>query len=174
MKKNIFWFLFILTALILAYQNCSSQSEPVGGEGRTETFPAQSSAALNQSEYLSLAFGPWNELDEFPHQVDLKTGVFLSETDNKCLLEQDHQRILEILDASKVCMERPSGEQYCTAQFVFPYANLEVVSNSEVLSWNLGEYRSGCDGDRLCGENDQTLKILLQSIAIESRWETCD
>ncbi|PWU12837.1 MAG: hypothetical protein C5B49_15555 [Bdellovibrio sp.] len=158
----------IVLVLLAGFQNCA---QSVGGMVTDSTPVSALDNKISASQFRELIMNDLNNNRTI--DLDIDSGVAVDESNNHryCLPLSERDALSQILGQAEVCepIQHASPSQQCSAEYVFPYAQLR----SSGLAVNLGEKRDGCESPiDLCGESSTALKSFI--IAALSRIETLD
>lgn len=194
-------FVFIFTALVLVFQNCSSGKQ-YSVEQIEKNIDLNKSApgkvtpvSIDLNTVSSLqAFNVRNTVSLDPQDLLVKPDIYyylVSVADgriesydvnnvklnyNYCLTETDKTELNNILQTAQICEPTQAAKDEmqdyaCTLQYTMPYAQLHFPHEK---SFTLGEMTSGCDIPvDLCGDHAKLLQGFVRNLLLNIKTKNC-
>lgn len=195
MKSNTYakFFIFSLSTLVLlgSFQNCagakavdvgsqsSSTLSEIGGQDNQQKIDLTRAVAIELT--LASLFSQNNRREDQNLRINLLNGEMrqtngdgsYSNDLRLCLHGDELSELKTIVDTAKICdlSSQVSQGVVCTAEYVFPYARIELESQNKI---KLGEKTSGCTGGPdLCDTSKKALNGFISYLRIHLSERKC-
>lgn len=180
----------LVSFLMVAYQNCSSQTSHTSGyvDKATEQKPAllelRDSSSLTLIDTLEIReFGP------YAYEIDVNTGVAqrtmydvpkedpVNAPQKFCLSQEKLAALVSAYNSTSVCLYKTKSENMaCTMDYIYPYAIVTQATNSSARNtYKLGENAKPCnDYYDLCTENRDAFVLAARNALVGLSESLCE